>query len=357
MTFDLKSFYSGKRVLITGHTGFKGSWLSIWLNALGADVAGYALDPLTERDNFVLSNIGNAVMDIRGDVRDKMHLKAVFNDFKPEIVFHLAAQPLVKASYDDAVGTYETNVLGTMNVLEGIRSTEQTRAGVMITTDKCYENREWVWGYRENDALGGHDPYSSSKACAELLCSSYQKSFFNVLGHEAGKNICTARAGNVIGGGDWAADRIIPDCIRALSQGNEILIRNPLATRPWQHVLEPLQGYMMLGVGLYMDGNRYIGSWNFGPDPESMISVETVVKKVINAWGSGTYRISDEKQGFHETKMLFLDTSKSRNGLQWAPKWNIDETIRYTVDWYRDYPLRDVAELCLHQIDLYTMKG
>ena len=266
--------YKNKTVLVTGHTGFKGSWLSIWLRELGANVIGYALDPYTEKDNFVLAKLEDKITDIRGDIRDKKNLKEVFDKYKPEFVFHLAAQPLVRLSYENPIETYEINVMGTINVLECIRETPETKIGIMITTDKCYENKEQIWGYRETDPLGGYDPYSSSKGAAEIAISSWRNSFFNPKDYEKHKkSIASVRAGNVIGGGDWSLDRIIPDCIRALEKDEAISIRNPKAIRPWEHVLEPLNGYLLLGQKMYEEPSKYCEGWNFGPNLDSIVSV------------------------------------------------------------------------------------
>ena len=269
------SFYRGKRVLVTGHTGFKGSWLAVWLHEIGAEVIGVGLDPATERDNFELTGIGGKIAaDIRADIRDGERLKHIFKEYKPEIVFHLAAQPLVRLSYQCPVETYQTNVMGTINVLEAIRATGSVKIGVMITTDKCYENREQIWGYRENEAMGGYDPYSSSKGAAEIAIASWRRSFFNPDKYsEHGKAVASVRAGNVIGGGDWALDRIIPDCIRALEAGLPIDIRSPRSIRPWQHVLEPLSGYMLLAKKMWEEPAKYCEGWNFGPNPESISTV------------------------------------------------------------------------------------
>ena len=279
------NFFKGKRVLVTGHTGFKGSWLSIWLHELGADVIGVALDPFTERDNYVLSGIGNKIKaDIRADIRDGEKMKEIFAEYQPEIVFHLAAQPLVRLSYDIPVETYETNVMGTINIMEAIRATDSVKVGVMITTDKCYENKEQIWGYRENEPMGGYDPYSSSKGAAEIAISSWRRSFFNPAdyGKKHHVSLASVRAGNVIGGGDWALDRIIPDCIKAIEAGEPIAIRNKKAVRPWQHVLEPLSGYMLLAQKMWDEPTKYCEGWNFGPRAESISTVWEVGNCSVN---------------------------------------------------------------------------
>lgn len=351
---DLLSIYKDKTVLVTGHTGFKGSWLSIWLQVLGAKVIGYGLDPISNEDNFSVSHLSEKITDIRGDIRDSQKLQLVFDTYKPEIVFHLAAQPIVRLSYENPRETYETNVIGTLNVLEGIKNYPSVKVGVMITTDKCYENLEQIWGYKETDALGGYDPYSSSKACAELLIASYRSSYFNPKDFTThGKVISSVRAGNVIGGGDWQKDRIIPDCIRALLKNEHIELRNPSAVRPWQHVLEPLYGYMLLGAKMYNHGTLYSGSWNFGPDYESIVTVETVVNKLVNKWGSGTWKDISKEQKPHEANILRLDCTKAKVYLKWQPKLNIDEAIDYTAEWYKNYKTQNPYDLCVKQIKLY----
>ncbi|BBE30216.1 CDP-glucose 4,6-dehydratase [Tepiditoga spiralis] len=351
------NIYKEKRVLVTGHTGFKGSWLTIWLKELGAEVIGYALDPYTVKDNFVLSKLSDKIVDIRGDIRDKKKLEKVFNEYKPQIVFHLAAQPLVRLSYEIPVETYEVNVMGTINIMECIRKTPETKVGIMITTDKCYENREQIWGYRENEAMGGYDPYSSSKGAAEIAISSWRRSFFNTKDYEKhGKAIASVRAGNVIGGGDWARDRIIPDCIRALEKGNPIEIRNPKAIRPWEHVLEPLSGYLLLGEKLLKNPKKYAEGWNFGPTLDSIVSVWEIGKKVIKNYGNGELKDISNSTAVHEAKLLALDISKSRFKLGWKPTLNIDETIEMTVEWYREYKNRSVYNMCVEQIEKFINK-
>ena len=350
-------FYKGKRILVTGHTGFKGSWLAIWLHSLGAEVVGVALDPATERDNFVLSGIDQKIKaDLRGDIRDGKLMKDIFAKYHPEIVFHLAAQPLVRLSYDIPVETYEVNVMGTINVLEAIRVTDSVKVGVMITTDKCYENREQIWGYRENEAMGGYDPYSSSKGAAEIAIASWRRSYFNPAQYEKhGKSIASVRAGNVIGGGDWALDRIIPDCIRALEAGKPIEIRSPKSIRPWQHVLEPLSGYMLLAQKMWYEPTKYCEGWNFGPNPESIANVWDVASNVIQNFGSGSLKDISDQNALHEAKLLMLDISKAKFELGWTPKMNISETSALTVDWYKRYKTIDLYDLCLEQIFNYTV--
>lgn len=349
------NFYKNKTVLVTGHTGFKGSWLTIWLNELGSKVIGYALDPLTNEDNFVRSKLSNKIIDIRGDIRDLDKLKAIFNKYKPDIVFHLAAQPLVRLSYEIPKETYEVNVMGTLNILECIQSSDSVKVGIMITTDKCYENKEQIWGYRENDPLGGYDPYSSSKACDEILISSYRNSFMNPNDYEKhGKAIASVRAGNVIGGGDWAKDRIVPDCIRYLMKEEPIEVRNPNAVRPFQYVLEPLYGYLLLAYEMYKSPMKYCGAWNFGPDFNSIINVRTLVDILIDRWGKGNWKDTSNSQSVHEANLLLLDCTKAKTFLNWKPKLNIKQALEYTVDWYKNYYSEDVYALCAKQIKIYS---
>ncbi len=356
MNIDIfNNFYKGKRVLVTGHTGFKGSWLSIWLHELGAEVVGVAKAPFSERDNFVLSGIGDKIQaDIRADIRDGEKMKEIFKQYQPEIVFHLAAQPLVRLSYDIPIETYETNVMGTINVLEAIRATVSVKVGVMITTDKCYENKEQIWGYRENEPMGGYDPYSSSKGAAEIAISSWRRSFFNPDQYEKhGKSIASVRAGNVIGGGDWALDRIIPDCIKALEAGKPIDIRSPKAIRPWQHVLEPLSGYMLLAQKMWDEPTKYCEGWNFGPRTESIADVWTVASKLIEDYGKGELRDVSDPYALHEAKLLMLDISKAKFRLGWEPRMNLDQCLAMVADWYMKYRAEDVYNLCKEEIHNY----
>lgn len=351
------NFYQGKRVLVTGHTGFKGSWLSIWLNALGAEVIGLALDPSTKRNNYVLSGIKNRIIDLRGDIRDANLVKEVFKTYQPEIVFHLAAQPLVRLSYDIPAETYAVNVMGTIHVMEAIRVTDSVKVAVMITTDKCYENKEQIWGYRENEPMGGYDPYSSSKGAAEIAIASWRRSFFNPDQYEKhGKSIASVRAGNVIGGGDWALDRIIPDCIKALEANKPIEIRSPKAIRPWQHVLEPLSGYMLLASKMWNEPTKYCESWNFGPHAESIATVWDVATKVVEYYGKGKLKDLSDPNALHEAKLLMLDISKAKFQLGWEPRMDIRQTIRMTIEWYNQYKSKNAYSICVEQINSFILK-
>ena len=348
-----ESFWQGKRVLVTGHTGFKGSWLSIWLQKMGAEVAGYALPPQTLQDNFVVSGLASRMWHVEGDILDTEKLEKVFAQFAPEIVFHLAAQPLVRLSYEQPRLTYETNVMGTLNVLEAMRRTPSVKAAVMVTTDKCYENRETDRGYKESDPLGGYDPYSSSKACAEILIASYRSSFFGGKGAAA---IASARAGNVIGGGDWAKDRILPDCMRALQRDIPVKLRNPESVRPWQFVLEPLRGYLMLAESLWGQGEEYGSAWNFGPKEDTLSTVREVAEAVVRNYGRGSIEVEQQLGAPHEAGLLCLDITKAREVLGWQPTLDLEETVRMTVEWYRDCSSMDSYDLCLSQIGTYMQK-
>lgn len=352
---NFNNVYKGKKVLVTGHTGFKGSWLSIWLRELGAEVIGYSLDPYTEKDNFNLSKLSEKIIDIRGDIRDRNHLKEVFEKYQPEIVFHLAAQPLVRLSYDIPVETYETNVMGTINILEEIRNSKSIKVGIMITTDKCYENKEQIWGYRENEAFGGYDPYSSSKGACEIAIQSWISSYFNPKDYEEhGKSIASVRAGNVIGGGDWAKDRIVPDCIRALEAGRDIEIRSPKSIRPWEHVLEPLSGYLLLGQKMLEEPTKYCEGWNFGPTLDAIVNVWEVANNIIKFYGKGNLKDRSNSNDLHEAKLLLLDITKARFELGWKPTLTIEQSIELTVDWYKRYMDEDVYELCKEHIAKFS---
>lgn len=354
MIKNFNNVYKGKKVLVTGHTGFKGSWLAIWLKELGAEVIGYSLDPYTDKDNFVLSNLSDKIIDIRGDLRDRKKLGEVFSKYKPEIVFHLAAQPLVRLSYDIPVETYEVNVMGTINVMEEIRKTAETKVGILITTDKCYENKEQIWGYRENEPMGGYDPYSSSKGAAEIAINSWRRSFFNPKDYEKhGKSIASVRAGNVIGGGDWAKDRIIPDCIRALEENRVIDIRMPKAVRPWEHVLEPLSGYLLLGQKILENPGEYCEGYNFGPTLDAIVSVWDVATMVTKFYGSGELKDCSNPNALHEANLLLLDITKARFELDWKPTLTIENSIELTTEWYKRYKNENVYDLCLEQIEKF----
>ena len=348
--------FSGKRILVTGHTGFKGSWLSIWLHEMGAEVIGVGLDPYSERDNYVLSGIGSKIKaDIRADIRDRKKIEEIFKTYRPEIVFHLAAQPLVRLSYEIPVETYETNVMGSINVMEAARMTDSVKVVVMITTDKCYENREQLWGYREDEAMGGYDPYSSSKGAAEIAIASWRRSFFNPAdyGKKHHVSIASVRAGNVVGGGDWAKDRIVPDCIRALEAGRPIEIRSPKAIRPWQHVLEPLSGYLLLASKMLEEPTRFCEGWNFGPRMESITTVWEVASKLVADYQQGTLKDVSDPNALHEANLLLLDISKAKFQLGWEPRTNINQCMKLVADWYMRYPTEDVYNLCIEQISTF----
>jgi len=348
-------FWKGKKVLITGHTGFKGAWLSLWLQDLGAKVIGISLDSPTTPSLYEQANVAKGMISLRQDIRNGEAIKQLFQQHKPEIVFHLAAQPLVRLSYREPVETYEINVMGTLHVLEGIRSVDSVRSAVMITTDKCYQNKEWVWGYRETDTLGGHDPYSSSKGAAELLISSYRNSYFPQDKYSEHKTaIASARAGNVIGGGDWAEDRLIPDIIKAFKNHETVIIRNPKSTRPWQHVLEPLSGYLKLAEQLEKNGDQYAEAWNFGSAEIDARPVQWIVEKMAKLWGENANWINDKSEHPHEANYLKLDCSKAHMKLNWYPRWDLSETLLRIVEWHK---LKDAhnnyRKLCLTQINDY----
>ncbi|OAA93670.1 CDP-glucose 4,6-dehydratase [Clostridium coskatii] len=324
--------YDGKRVLVTGHTGFKGSWLSIWLKKIGAKVIGYSLESPTEPSMFKVCKLGTEITSIIGDIRDYSKLINVFKEYRPDIVFHLAAQPIVRISYKEPRETYETNIMGTVNVLEAARKVESVQAVVVITTDKCYENKEWIYGYRETDPMGGYDPYSSSKGCDELVVSAYRNSFYN----KSGIALSSVRAGNVIGGGDWAKDRLIPDFIRAVSEDRSIVIRNPLATRPWQYILEPLSGYLWLGALMLQNKEKYSGGWNFGPKGTDVLNVQQILKLAVKNLEKGEIEIDRSIQP-HEANLLKLDISKANTYLKWYPVYNVEKAVDNTMQWYKKY--------------------
>lgn len=346
-----QSFWRDRRVFLTGHTGFKGGWLSLWLQTMGAEVHGYALEPPTEPNLFSIANVaGGLASSTIADIRDIEALTRAMKYARPEIVFHLAAQPLVQHSYTAPVETYATNVMGTVNLFEAIRASDGVRAVVNVTTDKCYENREWAWGYRENEPLGGYDPYSSSKACAELVTSAYRRSFFET----SGVAVASARAGNVIGGGDWAQKRLVPDILRAFEQKRPVQIRNPTAIRPWQHVLDPLSGYLVLAQRLFGE-NIYAEGWNFGPDDSDARSVEWIVLRLANMWGDDATWVMDDRRHAHEAIYLKLDISKARSRLGWNPRWGLLRALERTLDWHRAW--RDGENMhafCLRQIVEFT---
>jgi CDP-glucose 4,6-dehydratase len=347
--------WSGRRVFLTGHTGFKGGWLALWLSKLGAKVRGYALDPCSDPNMFTLASVGSVVEDMRGDLRDYASLETSIVEFAPDVVFHMAAQPIVRRSYADPLGTYTTNVMGTVHVLETIRKTPSVRAVVCITTDKVYQNQEWVWPYRETDPLGGYDPYASSKACAEIACAAYRSSFFSIERlHEHRVAVATARAGNVIGGGDWSQDRLIPDLVRGFSSGHPVLIRRPNAIRPWQHVLEPLHGYMVLAERLLAQEGRCASAYNFGPGDEDTWPVERIATKLVRMWGNGASWTRDADLGVHEAHYLRLDASKARMELGWEPRLKIETALEWTVEWYRAWHEgKNMANFTADQMEQY----
>ena len=348
-------FWQGKKVLLTGHTGFKGSWLSLWLQALGAEVIGYALEPPTNPSLFEVAEVNLGMTSIIGDIRDLDKLQAVFIEHQPEIVIHMAAQPLVRYSYVNPVETYSTNVMGTVNVLEAVRHCPSVKAIVNITTDKCYENREWAWGYRENEAMGGYDPYSNSKGCAELVSAAYRSSFFNADTYaQHGVALATVRAGNVIGGGDWAQDRLIPDILAAFEQGRLVDIRNPQAIRPWQHVMEPLRGYLTLAEQLYIQGSSFAEGWNFGPNDEDAKPVGWIVEQMATLWGNEAQWQIDNGEHPHEAHYLKLDISKARGRLDWHPALRLNDALQLIIDWSKQRQAGvNIRQLTLTQIHNY----
>ncbi len=349
-------FWQGKRVFLTGHTGFKGSWLSLWLQELGAEVTGFALPPPTNPSLFEKARIGEGMRSVIGDVRDLSALKQAMVATNPEIVIHMAAQPLVRRSYEDPIETYSTNIMGVVNLLEAVRLTPTVRAVVNVTTDKCYDNREWLWGYREGEPLGGYDPYSSSKACAELVTAAYRSSYFHSDDYvRHGVAIATARAGNVIGGGDWAKDRLIPDIVSAFLKGSPVFIRNPHAIRPWQHVLESLRGYLVLSEQLYKHGCAFSGAWNFGPQDEDAKAAGWVAERMAQLWGeNATWATDDSKNNPHEATYLKLDISKARSALDWRPILGLNQALGYVVGWTQATNIgRDARTETVAQIENY----
>ena len=349
------AFWAGKRVLLTGHTGFKGGWLSLWLQQMGAEVTGFALDAPSEPSLFVVAGVGRGMRSIIGDIRDGEALKRAMREARPEIVIHMAAQALVRYSYTNPVETYAINVMGLVNVFEAVRATPGIRAVLNVTSDKCYENKEWAWGYRENEAFGGYDPYSNSKACAELVTACYRNSYFNPAKyHDHGVALASGRAGNVIGGGDWAQDRLIPDMLRAIGKGEPVLIRNPQSIRPWQHVLEPLSGYLTLAEQLYRGGPAFAEGFNFGPHDTDAMPVEWIIECLCQTWGQGASWVVDGQAQPHEATYLKLDCSKARSRLDWHPRWRLKQTIEKIVEWHQAKDSgADMQRMTLSQITEY----
>jgi len=347
----LATFWKDRRVFITGHTGFKGSWLSLWLQSMGAEIRGFSLPAPTTPALFYEARVALGMDLLEGDIRDGAALRSALVDFRPEVVIHMAAQPLVRLSYAAPAETYATNVMGTVNLLEAVRASSSVRSVVNITTDKCYENREWVWGYRETDPMGGHDPYSSSKGCAELVTAAYRQSFLQI-GQAA---LASARAGNVIGGGDWAFDRLVPDVLRAFEKGQPVILRNPQATRPWQHVLEPLLGYLRLAERLHAEGQRFAEGWNFGPADRDARPVEWIVRRLAETWGAGACWTVEADAQLHEAQYLKLDCSKAHQRLAWTPRWSLEEALERVVRWHLAWRSgEDVRVHCLQDIADYT---
>lgn len=349
------SFWKGKRVFITGHTGFKGSWLTLWLHSMGAVLKGFSLNPPTAPSLYESASVDNFIDSTIGDIRNYDSLYAAIDEFRPEIVFHMAAQPLVRLSYDEPIETYSTNVMGTVHLLEAVKRVGGVKAVVNITSDKCYENREWVWGYREHEAMGGYDPYSNSKGCAELVASAYRNSFFNEKEYaKHGVALASVRAGNVIGGGDWAKDRLIPDILRSFENQQTVIIRNPHAIRPWQHVLEPLSGYIVVAQRLYQDGPEFAEGWNFGPREDDAMPVQFIVETMVTLWGEGAAWHLDGSEHPHEAHYLKLDCSKARMHLGWQPRWNLVETLGRIVNWHKAWiNSEDMLALTRNEISEY----
>jgi len=344
-------FWKGKKVFLTGHTGFKGSWLSLWLQLMGSEVKGYSLKPLTTPSLFNIAKISNEMESEFGDIRDLSAISRSMKKFNPDIMIHMAAQPLVRLSYESPVETYATNVMGTVNVLEAAKGCENLQSIVNVTTDKCYENKEWHWGYRENEAMGGHDPYSSSKGCSELVTTAYRKSFFY---KKDSASLASARAGNVIGGGDWAQDRLIPDILRAFNLDKPVLVRNPKSTRPWQHVLEPLSGYLVLSEKLFLEGSGFAESWNFGPNEEDVKSVSYILDYIVNNWGNKVEWKTDTKEQPHEAQLLKLDISKAKAKLGWEPKWSLHEALDSIINWNSSFRSKeDMKQVTINQINQF----
>lgn len=349
------NFWQGKKVLVTGHTGFKGSWLSLWLQSMGTHVVGYALQPPTTPSLFETARVTEGMASITGDVRDFDHLRSVIAEYRPEIIIHMAAQPLVRYSYINPIETYATNVMGTVHLLEAMRQIGGVKVVINVTSDKCYENHEWVWGYRESEPMGGYDPYSNSKGCSELVTSAFRNSFFNNAdfpGHSVA--LASVRAGNVIGGGDWAEDRLIPDIMRAIGENRPVMIRNPHAIRPWQHVLEPLSGYLLLAQKLWEKGSSYAEGWNFGPNEEDAKPVSRIVERLTELWGKGARWIIDPGEHPHEAHYLKLDCAKAKARLEWRPKWDLEQALQHITAWHKAYQgSEDMREFTLRQIEFY----
>ena len=344
------AFWQDRKVLMTGHTGFKGSWLSLWLQSMGAELRGIALQPPTMPSLFDVAQVAKGMDSRIADIRDASAIAQLVKEFQPEIIIHMAAQPLVRLSYQQPIETYATNVMGTVHVLEAARHVSSVRAIVNITTDKCYENKEWAWGYREDEPMGGHDPYSSSKGCAELVSNAYRQSFLK----DAGIALATARAGNVIGGGDWALDRLVPDTLLALEKGQPVQIRNPFATRPWQHVLEPLSGYLLLAEKLHEHGQAFAEGWNFGPRDEDARPVQWIVEQLCQAWGQGASWQMQPGDHPHEANYLKLDISKAKQRLNWTPRWSLNTALGHITDWHRAYlAASNMRDICQNQINTY----
>jgi len=353
-----RSFWQGKKVFVTGHTGFKGSWLTLWLKELGALVKGYSLEPPTQPNLFQVANIARGMESEIADIRNSNQLFESIRSFAPDIIIHMAAQPLVRLSYENPVETYETNVMGTVHLLDAVRRIGGVKAIVNVTSDKCYENREWVWGYREEEAMGGYDPYSNSKGCAELVTASFRKSYFNLDDYsEHGCAIATVRAGNVIGGGDWALDRLVPDILKSMESNQDVVIRNPEAIRPWQYVLEPLSGYLMLAEKLYTDGPEYAEGWNFGPREEDAMSVKWIVGQLVKQWGDGANWCEDKSQQPHEAHYLKLDCSKARMKLHWQAAVRLEDTLTQIVSWQKAWLSgEDMEAYSCDELNAYIVK-
>lgn len=345
------NFWKNKKVFLTGHTGFKGSWLTLWLKAMGANVIGYSLPPQTTPNLFTLANVAHDITSIFGNICDIKNLSDAINKHQPEIILHLAAQALVRPSYDNPVETFATNIMGTVNVLEAARLQKSVRAIVVVTSDKCYDNKEWIWSYRENEPMGGYDPYSSSKGCAELVSSAYRNSFFT----KNGIALATARAGNVIGGGDWSQDRLVPDILNAIETKSSLIIRNPLATRPWQHVLEPLYGYLLLAENLYNNGEKFASAWNFGPAAEDVRPVKSIIERLEFYCKTKLNIKQAEGSQPHEAHLLSLDSTKARIELKWKPQWNLEKSLAQIANWHENYlQKKNMRDISLQQISDYS---